>query len=278
MTQYLDSLTSVASQFDAIVLDQWGVLHDGVNPYPHANGFLQEMTAQGMRFGVLSNSGKRSGPNAERIASMGFDRGLFEVVMTSGEALWQDMAAGRIPEKRFLPIESTPGDAAIFADGLDIAMTEDMAEAEAILLMGLPDGGDPAAWDADFAHALETGKPVYCSNPDRASPRGADIVISPGALAHAHADKSGRVVFYGKPHRPIFEALESALGTKRLLMVGDSLEHDIAGGKGAGWHAALIQNGLYAAEFAAENSDATLARLMAEKSAPAPDYRLDWLQ
>ncbi|MEL7343396.1 MAG: TIGR01459 family HAD-type hydrolase [Pseudomonadota bacterium] len=278
VTRYIDSLKSVASQFDAIVLDQWGVLHDGQRPYPNANSIIKDLRDQGMRFAVLSNSGKRSEPNAKRITGFGFDPAHFEFVMTSGEALWRDMSAGRIAQTRFFPIEGTAGDAAAFAAGLDITIVTKAEDAQAILLMGLPDGGDPSHWDGAFEDALATDKPVYCSNPDRASPRGSGYVISPGALAHAHAKKGGHVVFYGKPHRPVFEALERALCTNRLLMVGDSLEHDIAGGKGAGWQAALIQGGLYAGDFAADNSDATLAKLMTNKRAPAPDYRLDWLQ
>ena len=36
MTRLLDSIGQIADQFDAIVLDQWGVLHDGSAPYPAA--------------------------------------------------------------------------------------------------------------------------------------------------------------------------------------------------------------------------------------------------
>lgn len=279
MTLLIDSLAEVVSRFDAIVLDQWGVLHDGTAPYPRAVETLTALRAAGTRLAVLSNSGKRAAPNAKRIAAMGFPEDLFAFVMTSGEALWRDVDAACVPETRFFPIERAAGDAAAWAGDLDITLTLEPDTAEAILLMGLPDGDSAAHWDAVMDHALQSGKTVYCSNPDRASPR-ADgrTVISPGALAHAHADAGGHVRFYGKPHRAVFTALETALGTKRLLLVGDSLEHDVAGGHYASWSTALIQNGLYAADFHDSDADTTLARLMVAKSAPAPDYRLEWLQ
>ncbi|MEL7026766.1 MAG: TIGR01459 family HAD-type hydrolase, partial [Pseudomonadota bacterium] len=101
MITQLQSLTEIAENYDAIVLDQWGVLHDGTRPYPHAVAALTSLAERGTRMAVLSNSGKRAGPNADRIAAIGFPAALFEVVMTSGEALWRDIQAGRISEQAF---------------------------------------------------------------------------------------------------------------------------------------------------------------------------------
>lgn len=279
MTRAIPSLRTVASAYDAIVLDQWGVLHNGSTAYPGATTALHALRAAGHRLAVLSNSGKRAAANAERMAAMGFPRDLFEVVMTSGEALWLDVQAGRVPATHFLPIERAAGDAETWAKGLGITLVATQTEADAILLMGLPDDGDPGDAQRILDQAMAEGKTVYCSNPDKASPRaGGKTVVSPGALAHAYRERGGTVVFYGKPHGAVFQAIETALGTDTLLMVGDSLEHDIAGGHGAGWDSALIEHGLYHSEFQEADSDAVLARLMAETSAPAPTYRLEALQ
>ncbi|WP_439142641.1 HAD hydrolase-like protein [Pseudooctadecabacter sp.] len=45
------------------------------------------------------------------------------------------------------------------------------------------------------------------------------------------------MTFYGKPHTPVFRAVERSMNVvpDRLLMVGDSLEHDISGAAKAGW-------------------------------------------
>jgi HAD superfamily hydrolase (TIGR01459 family) len=261
--QALDSLSEVADAFDAIVLDQWGVLHDGTMPYPGAVDAIHTLRTAGTRLAVLSNSGKRAAPNADRITAMGFPADAFEVVMTSGEALWQDIAAGRVPHARFHPITRDEGDAERWADGLPITLTTQ--DPDAVLLMGLPDAG------AD--HTLPD-LPLYCTNPDRASPRAGGVtVVSPGALAHAHKDAGGDVTFYGKPHRPIFRAVEQALGTSNLLMVGDSFEHDIAGGHGAGWSTAFIRGGLHASAFTGDH-DATIRALASKENAPLPTYHL----
>lgn len=275
MMQEIDSLRDVAERFDAIVLDQWGVLHDGTTPYP---GAISALNTLGCRLAVLSNSGKRATPNAARIAGMGFPETLFDVVMTSGEALWQDIAAGRVPHKRLCPITRGPGDAQVWSDGLPVSLTAEVQTSDAVLLMGLPDDGDPDAAQEILNQARAHDIPVLCTNPDRASPRaGGALVVSPGALAHAYAESGGTVQFYGKPHRPVFTAIEAALDVapERLLMVGDSLEHDIAGGHAAGWSTAFIRGGLHADAFA-NNADVTetIARLAAAEAAPMPTYTL----
>ncbi|MEM6971714.1 MAG: TIGR01459 family HAD-type hydrolase [Pseudomonadota bacterium] len=276
MTRAIQTLAAVAGSYHAIVLDQWGVLHDGSTPYPGAVEALRRLRAAGHRLAVLSNSGKRAAPNAERIAAMGFPPALFEVVMTSGEALYRDIAEGRVTARRFLAVERAPGDAAAWGAELEITLT-DAASAEAILLMGLPDGSTLDQWQPLLDGALARGLPVYCSNPDRQSPRAGGLVISPGALAFAYRAMGGEVAFYGKPHRPVFDAVAEALGTTNMLMVGDSLEHDIAGAAAAGWDSLLVEGGLYAADFARGDGDAVLAELVAAKGTPAPTYRIEAL-
>ncbi|AXI45795.1 TIGR01459 family HAD-type hydrolase [Sulfitobacter sp. SK012] len=279
MTQVLDNISTIASNYDAIVLDQWGVLHDGSKAYTGAVDCLVGLAINGIPLAVLSNSGKRSALNAARIAGMGFAPSLFTAVMTSGEALWRDTETRFITERRFFPIERSPGDAKNWAEGLDIKFEDTVKAAQAILLMGLPDGNDAAQWQDILDQAFEARLPIYCSNPDRSSPRSAGrLVTSPGALAHAYRKRGGKVVFYGKPHRPIFDGLKSQLKAERLLMVGDSLEHDIAGGHAAGWDTLLIRSGLYAADFDQGSHDAVLARLVAEKNYETPTYSIERLK
>jgi ribonucleotide monophosphatase NagD (HAD superfamily) len=68
--------------------------------------------------------------------------------------------------------------------------------------------------------------------------------------------------------------METAMGAGRYLMVGDSLEHDIAGAHTAGWDSLLIEGGLYADAFAADPNDATLNRLVATQGCKPPTFRM----
>ncbi|MEL6921496.1 MAG: TIGR01459 family HAD-type hydrolase [Pseudomonadota bacterium] len=274
----VSKLVDIAGPFDAVVFDQWGVLHNGAVPYPGAVQALSLLAKQGKTLAVLSNSGKRAATNAKRIADMGLPANLFAHVMTSGEAFWQDYVAGRVPERRLFPITAKPGDAETWGDGLDIewiSSRHDFDNADAILLMGLPEGTDGDDQRGLLKAALEQGLPLYCTNPDRGSPRADDVVqLSPGALAHDYRNAGGVVTFYGKPHQPVFDALGAPLGTdpSSVLMVGDSLEHDIAGGAAAGWKTAFVLGGLHAGAFLDADPTDAVIRLAAAHGAPLPDF------
>lgn len=273
--QSIDNLMAVAGQCDAIVFDQWGVLHNGSQPYPGAIDAVEELAKAGKKLAVLSNSGKRSEPNRQRIAAMGLPADAFDHVMTSGEAFWHDCAKAHIPYKSFLPITAKIGDAKFWGNGLSLSWASTVEEADAVLLMGLPEGGDGHEERALLSQARTKGLPLYCTNPDRGSPRADGVVqLSPGALAHDYQDAGGEVVFYGKPHRPVFDALIDALGTapSSTLMVGDSLEHDIAGGASAGWKTAFVMSGLHAAAFDNRDPIEITARLAQDYASPLPDF------
>ncbi len=279
MTVAIQTLAEIAHQFDAIVLDQWGVLHDGSTPYLSAPTCLAGLHDAGVRLAVLSNSGKRAAPNAARISSMGFAPELFEVVMTSGEALFHDFTISSNRPRSVLPIERARGDAAAWADGLDISLPSRVEDAQAILLMGLPDGTSLDEFDKVLEAALAKNLPLYCSNPDLASPRaGGELVVSPGALAKSYRDAGGVTHLYGKPHLPIFRTLEATLNCApdRLLMVGDSLHHDIQGGSEAGWKTLLIEGGIHAADL--DGTGPRAEQLAEAEGTPRPDYTMTQLR
>ena len=280
MVAEIDILEPALGGIQAAVFDQWGVLHEGSDPYPHAVGALERLKASGMRLAVLSNSGKRSKANAERMAAMGFPANLFDCVMTSGEALWQDIRSGRIRAKSLHPITREEGDAETWANGLDIDFVP-IHQADAVLLMGLADGMNPTEYQGTLEVALAHALPVLCSNPDRASPRpGGKSVVSPGALAYRYSQVGGTVYYYGKPHLPVFQAVQDALGLppEKLLMIGDSLEHDIAGARTAGWTSVFVRNGLHVNAFRSGDSLDALRTLARSIGAPLPDFTIEQLR
>ena len=271
------SLSRVAGRYAAVVLDQWGVLHDGTSPYPGACEAMEAL-AGALPLAVLSNSGKRATPNRERIARIGLpDRA--RVVMTSGEALWRDLAFGRLGVHAPHVLADRPGAAADWAVGLPLALSPGLEGADALIVMGL----DPERVEdgrRTVAAAARAGLKLICSNPDLASPRaGGGVVPGPGALAREAEAAGAEVIWYGKPHAPVFEATAEALGLApgdRVLMVGDSPAHDVAGAKAMGWDAALVAGGLHADRLAGRGVGAARA-LCASLGAPEPDWLIEGL-
>ena len=284
MTACIDSLLSVTATFDVAVLDQWGVLHDGVTPYPQTNQTLRALNDAGKAVVVLSNSGKRADLNQKRIADVGVSVDVIAHVMTSGEAVWLDLTRPPSPSasRLLLPLCAAANDAATWlGEATNLSFTQDVTAADALLLMGLPDNSPADMHDALFEKALARDLPCLCSNPDKLGIRGDGMVLSPGQLADRYEKMGGTVHWYGKPYPAVYDAVKRLfpeVPPERFLMVGDSLEHDIAGGNRAGFQTAFIRGGIHAQAFSpGAGLKATLDELVRQHANAHPTYSLSLL-
>lgn len=257
-TAEIAGLRAIIDRFDDVLLDQWGALHEGRAVFPAARDCMARLRAAGKRVVILSNSGKRAIDNERRLAALGLPRAEYDLLLTSGEATWRGLRGRTDPT--FAQFGGTcllitrSGDTGI-VDGLDIGITGDVTTADFLLLAGLDDDRSaPDSWRALFATAIQRRLPMLCANPDLAMfSNGGGLASAPGALAELYDSMGGRVVYVGKPHAPIFEAALAMLGhqaSHRVLVIGDSLVHDILGGRDAGMLTMLISSGIHASELA----------------------------
>jgi HAD superfamily hydrolase (TIGR01459 family) len=252
----IDGMRELALDYDGFLLDLWGVVHDGVAPFPGVLDCMGRLIEAGKRVVLLSNAPRRSDDVMRRIAAIGVPRGLYHGVMSSGEEAWQYLhdrtdpfhaALGRrclhIGSERDLEIR----------EGLDLDIVETPDAADFILNTG------PAEWDdtiADYAPMLDAardrGLPMVCANPDLVVIHGGKPALCAGALAEHYEEIGGRVRWHGKPHPSVYESCLPLLGIadrRRLLVIGDSLRTDIAGAAAAGIDSLFIAGGVHAGEF-----------------------------
>jgi HAD superfamily hydrolase (TIGR01459 family) len=253
----IHGLRDLVADYDGYVLDLWGVVHDGVTPYPGVLDCMARLVGEGKRVVLLSNAPRRADDVVRRIAAIGVPAGLYHAVMSSGEEAWQYLrrrddpfyaALGRnclhICSDRDLEIR----------EGLGLTYVEGAEAADFILNTG------PAGWDdtiddyaAILAAARERDLKMVCANPDLTVMHGAKLALCAGALAVHYEQLGGTVRWHGKPHRSVYDSCFDLLGIadrSRILAIGDSLRTDIAGANGAGIDSLLIAGGLHATEFA----------------------------
>ncbi|RZN09792.1 TIGR01459 family HAD-type hydrolase [Bradyrhizobium genosp. SA-3] len=248
----IEGLHRIADRFDHVLLDQWGTLHEGQAVFPLARDCVARLRKVGKRVLVLSNSGKRASSNAARLASLGLPADAYDGILTSGEVTWHGLKARAqqpfIAFGRTCLLIARGGDHAI-VDGLDLNLVADVGKADFILLAGLDDAvAEPEHWRACLTEAAACGLPMLCANPDLAMFGTTGLIPAPGALARFYETLGGRVTYVGKPHAPIFAAALERLGQPnpaRVLMIGDSLDHDVAGARRAGMLTLLLRSGVH---------------------------------
>ena len=264
------TLRDLAGEADAFLVDQFGTLHDGSRPYPGALEALLLLQAAGKPVILLSNSGKRAAPNEARLARLGFPRDSYTALISSGEVAWQMLAC---EEQGGACLLLSRGEDAGFLDGLPWRATDDPGAAELVLIAGSEaDRRSLAGYDGVLQAAAARGLPCLCTNPDRTMLVEGGTAPGAGRIAERYAELGGAVTWIGKPHPRIYEAALARLGLlagPRILAIGDSLEHDVAGAHRAGCRAALVLMGIAAGLDAGELADE------AQRWGAAPDFVLE---
>jgi HAD superfamily hydrolase (TIGR01459 family) len=258
-------LRAIADQFDHVLLDQWGTLHAGKAIFPAARECVTKLREAGKRALALSNSGKRAFENERRLAALGLLPDAYDGILTSGEVAWNGLRMRTsdpfIGLGRACFLVSRGGDRSI-VEGLKLDLVADVCDADFILLSGLDDeAAEPERWREHLTLAAVHNIPMLCANPDLVMFGARGMMPAPGALAAFYRSLGGKVTFVGKPHPAIFTTALGRLGhphPQRVLVVGDSIAHDIAGGRAAGMLTLLIRSGVHREDLMSAYGDLQL--------------------
>jgi HAD superfamily hydrolase (TIGR01459 family) len=278
----IDGIGPIADQYDLFLLDQWGVLHNGEAAHPEAVEAMRRLRHAGKSIVLISNSSKRSPSSVGNLERLGVERGLYDDVITSGEMAWQEMKAGTVPFLRDLGPRCflfTWGGDASFLKGLRFTAVDTVDDADFLLLAGTS-GANIDIYEDELRAGIRRGLPMVCLNRDYVSvdPAGRLVECS-GKVAARYEALGGKVRYYGKPGREIYEAaFARAPGSHRHpIIIGDSLHHDIAGGRAAGIGTIFITAGIHSFDLgirAGETPTAQAVTALCKKEGVCPDFAM----
>jgi len=275
----LDGLAAVSDRYDGLILDLWGVLHDGVRPYSGAVDTLRQLKRRGRRTIVLSNGPRRAAALIGRTAEIGITPDLYDELYSSGEETWRLLRERSDPAiaalgRRVYPI-APERDRGLF-DGLALEIVNEPAAADFLLVTGLADAAETVAdYEAMLATGAAFGRPMLCANPDLEVVRGGVREFCAGALAARYQALGGSVIYVGKPYPAVYRtclAHFGAIDRSRILAVGDSLRTDVAGAAGVGIDTLLVLGGIHAEELAGASGPHADPRKLAAACAAASQW------
>lgn len=274
--QTLVRLQDVLDDFDGFIVDQFGVLHDGQRPYPQAIQTLQMLRDMGKAVTVLSNSGKRSDVNIVRMERLGFHRELFSHFVTSGDVAFSVIESQYINQgmRRCLLIARDGDESAV--SGLDIEIVDNAEQCEFVVISASEgDRYSEHHYQDLLKQAAKQQAPCLCTNPDKLMLTRDGLKFGAGRIAELYEQMGGTVAWIGKPYQRIYDEAIHHLPNihhQRILCIGDSIEHDIAGGSNAGLKTLFIRDGIHQ-----QMNDELIARYI-EKHQAVPDYQMQKFQ
>lgn len=234
------------AKYRVILCDVWGVVHDGVSLYPKAAERLAEWRGEGRQVILVTNAPRTADAVATQLDRIGLPRNCWDGIATSGEAGIAALSALDRP----VGFVGTTGDRAVLEGrGVRIAAGDDFSD---LACTGLePARPDVAEYAADLARWQTHGVVLHCLNPDRLVVRGGVPEACAGAIADDYEAIGGRVVWYGKPHRAIYDhalALAGDPPRDAVLAVGDALRTDVLGAARMGLDCVYVAGGIHAGE------------------------------
>ncbi len=259
-TPIIAGLSALADRFDALILDLWGVIHDGVEAYAGARDALVAIRAAGKRTLLLSNAPRRSDALVAQLDKMGIGRELYDFVLSSGEAVHLELKERTDPfyaELGHKLYHLGPDRDRNVYDGLDYRSVT-LDHADFILNTGPVELTETLADYQDLlAQGVARGLPMVCANPDHVVIRQGARIMCAGELASRYAELGGIVSMRGKPDPAIYGQVSQILAAPkaRILAVGDALHTDVRGANGAGIGAIFVTQGIHAEELGIRPGD-----------------------
>jgi HAD superfamily hydrolase (TIGR01459 family) len=252
--RFVEHLRDLVAGVDVVLSDIWGVVHNGLESFPEACEALHTFRSRGGTVILITNAPRPADSVQRQLRKLGVADDTYDAIVSSG-----DLTRHYITEHAGKSVFwiGPERDSSIYR-GLDPVFAP-LPQADYIVCTGPFDDEIETAEDyrGMMNEARKRNLTLVCANPDIVVERGDRLVICAGAIAELYREIGGEVIFYGKPHRPIYQrALSLAMerrGTatplNRVLAIGDSVRTDLAGAQGFGIECLFVMRGIHAGEF-----------------------------
>ena len=250
MSLLISGLSKIDIPFKAVILDAWGVLHNGIEVYPYVLDCLTQLRKHDKKILVLSNAPRVKASVQESLLKCGIAQSYYDFLHSSGEEGFITLRDQNIfGESCYHMGELTHR--GIF-DHLALRRTEDISQAKFLLNTGfinkdlVPDSKDDLLQEALTQNLL-----MLCFNPDYKVNVGSNILLCAGAYAKRYEELGGKVHYFGKPHANVYMRALDMLeidNPKDVIAIGDSFATDMQGGLNAGISTILTLTGIHAPE------------------------------
>ena len=290
MTRIVSTLAEISHQYDALFVDLWGCVHDGVKALPDAVAALQEYRRSGGKVVLVTNSPRPRAGVIKQLVHFGVPEDSWDSIATSGDSARSAMYRGVVGEKVYFIGEHHDQDffkpLDILENPVDIQQV-DLSDAEGIVCAGPFDPmADPEEMRPQFLLAKTKGLKLLCANPDLVVDRGETREWCAGALAALYTEMGGESLYFGKPHPPIYDlarrrltALGKPIADDRILAIGDGILTDISGAMGEDIDSLFITGGLAREETKTERDpDETALNLYLEEQMSAPTFAIGYMR
>lgn len=254
MTIFTDHFSALARDYDVVLSDVWGVVHNGVAAFPDACDALTRFREGGGNVVLITNAPRPNDVVADQLEHFGAPRSIYDAIVSSGDVTRDEIA--KRPGQSIFHV-GPKRDLSIF-EGLDVTFAPPES-ADYVICSGLFDEETetPDDYRDMLGQMLSRHLFMVCGNPDVVVERGEQLLYCAGAIADLYARMGGEVLYAGKPYAPIYDlalklaqqARGAGVDRNRVIAIGDSVRTDFKGAASYGIDCLFVTAGIHAAEF-----------------------------
>ncbi|MBQ8651164.1 MAG: HAD hydrolase-like protein [Alphaproteobacteria bacterium] len=279
--KFFENFSYIYERYDSYLVDVYGVLYDGEKIYDGALSLLEQMNKNKRKVVILSNTTLVSERCKERYEKKGMIQGIhYDHFISSGEAFNKTINQILPNIKSYYQIFEKNKD--LFSSS-NLIETQSIEDADVIYVGTIQEKGNRVRADNritkkgskieidDFISTdyndiygfeniastldicIKNNKTLVVANPDIFAMEGILVngliekhpVICPGAIGELYERHGGKVLYFGKPYKAIYDYAKTFLdGYNKTIMIGDTPWTDILGGNLSNFDTALCLSGV----------------------------------
>lgn len=229
----------------ALILDMDGVIWKGDAPIGELSSIFTQINAQGLKVVFATNNGTRTPEQyVKKLAAFGVMVEKWQIV-TSAIAVAYLLRSRLPPGELIYAIGEAGLLQALEDNGFEILPDGEAEKAKAVVMSF--DNGITFRKMSEAALLVKRGIPFFVTNQDKTFPTPRGEIPGAGAWISVVTTATGIMpISAGKPAPYMMDLARERLGyaKEEILVVGDRIETDIAGGQEAGFPVALVLSGV----------------------------------
>ncbi len=270
----INSIIDIENQYDLILCDIWGVLFDGDRIFPGVHDALSKISKKVF---LLTNSSQRVTVLEAMLNKLQIARNThYQLLISSGEFFCQSVIHQTLPLKLPAKYFFLGKNHQIIANLPNIERVHNHHDVQMLVLAGnVLYKNEIEQINPILEDCAQNQLPLFCLNPDMIS-MDADKrpVACDGQIANHYQQKSGPVIYMGKPNQPIYQyALKnSMIHQPKVLMIGDSYSTDGLGALNSQIDFALVSSGVEYHHWQTNNTNMSFEQWIHQQG-----YQVKWL-
>jgi HAD superfamily hydrolase (TIGR01459 family) len=252
----ISGLSQIATRYDLILCDVWGVVHNGMAHYPGAVAALARFRERGGMVVLITNAPRPASGIERMLRRLEVPQNAYDAIVSSGDVTVSLMLERGDKAPHHV---GPPRDNSLFREVAERSGRPDprapFEAADYVVCTGLLDDVHDRLGDYDpLLQSMRARQMEFiCANPDIVVHSGERLIYCAGAIAERYAALGGPVVQAGKPYPEIYkraiaaaaEACGNADQRPRVLAIGDGLATDLKGAIDAGIDMLFVSSGIH---------------------------------